>query len=207
LDLSHHKFIGVMHLDGKDYPDSITSINLGDNHLTSLKVSNFPNLDHLIISHNTRLNEETIVIENCPKLNMDNDLSFYHHKSDDESRGAPVDGQVYDDDKDNPIKKEAQSKELEEEQHLIQVTQLIKQIEVALANNKLTQASELLTELKELAKQPNNLIQADQLNATIAGLASRLATATNQTTQSQSIPTKLIVGSLTVGLVIIGVMF
>jgi predicted RecB family endonuclease len=66
---------------------------------------------------------------------------------------------------------------------------------------------ELLTELKELAQQPNSLIQADQLQATIAGLASRLAELTSQTTQSEPIPTKLIVGSLTVGLVIIGVMF
>jgi hypothetical protein len=158
-----------------------------------------PNLERLIISHNKVSN---LIIENCPKLDL-----LYDYKSGDENRQAPTDGQVYDDDKDNPLKKEEEQKNKESEQHLTQITQLIQQIEIALTNNNLNQASQLITELKELAQQSNSLIQADQLNATIAGLASRLAELTSQTTQSQSIPTKLIVGSLTVGLVIIGVMF
>jgi hypothetical protein len=202
LDFSHMDF-ELAELDGNKYPNSITSINLGDNYLSQLKVANFPNLQRLIISHNKKLIAgETLIIKNCPKLN-----STYDYKSGDENRQAPTEGRVYDEAKDNPFKKEAQSKELEEEQNFLQITQLIKQIESALTNNNLNQASELLTELKELAEQPNSLIQADQLNATIAGLASRLATATNQTAQSQSIPTKLIIGSLSVSLVIIGVMF
>jgi hypothetical protein len=135
---------------------------------------------------------------------------IYDYKSNDNERAVPIDGQVYDDEQDNPLKKEEERRRREEEKEneiSAQIIRLIAQAEEALAKGDLTTTQELLTELKELAKQPNNLIQADQLNATIAGLASRLATATNQTTQSQSIPTKLIVGSLTVGLVIIGVMF
>jgi Leucine-rich repeat (LRR) protein len=205
LDLSGCDFISSITIDGdKNYPQSLQSINLGDNCLNEVIIRNLPNLKRLIISHNKVNN---LVIENCPQLS---EGGIYDYKSNDNERAVPIDGQVYDDEQDNPLKKEEERRRREEEKEneiSAQIIRLIAQAEEALAKGDLTTTQELLTELKELAKQPNNLIQADQLNATIAGLASRLATATNQTTQSQSIPTKLIVGSLTVGLVIIGVMF
>jgi hypothetical protein len=199
LDLSHMDLTGTLIIDGYQG----RKINVGNNYLSYLAVRNCPNLHTLRYAHNAMRHD--VWIDNFSNLttidknNYDGGIIWDQASHDQFEQGELKPKITFD--------KKEESESTESEQHLIQVTQLIKQIEVALANNKLTQASELLTELKELAKQPNNLIQADQLNATIAGLASRLATATNQTTQSQSIPTKLIVGSLTVGLVIIGVMF
>ncbi|MDR1670422.1 MAG: hypothetical protein LBR43_01680 [Spiroplasmataceae bacterium] len=91
-----------MNLNSKNFPPTITSINLGDNHLTSLKLTDFPNLTRLIISHNTKLIRETIMIKNCPQLNI-NDI--FHYKSDDAGRGTPEDGRKYGDERDNPFKR------------------------------------------------------------------------------------------------------
>jgi molecular chaperone DnaK (HSP70) len=70
------------------------------------------------------------------------------------------------------LKEEQKNKE--SEQNFAQITELIQQIEAALTQNDLTQATQLITKLKELAEQPNNLINSDQLNATIAGLEQKL---------------------------------
>jgi hypothetical protein len=145
------------------------------------------------------------VIENCPKLDL-----VYDYKSNDNERAVPIDGQVYDDEQDNPLKKEEEQRRREEEKEneiSAQIIRLIAQAEEALAKGDLTTTQELITELKELAEQLNSLINQDKLQAQINDLEKRLATATNQTAQSQSIPTKLIIGSLAVGLVIIGIMF
>jgi hypothetical protein len=199
LDLSGRDYIKSITIDGdKNYPKSLVSINLGDNYLEEVVVKNMPNLSRLIISHNKVNN---LVIENCPQLDL-----LYDYKSGDENRQAPTDGKVYDDEKDNPIKKEEESESTESEQNFLQITQLIQQIEVALVNNNLTETSELLTELKELAQKPIKGIDKVKLQAKINDLESRLAELTSQINQSQSIPTKLIVGSVTVGLVIIGIL-
>ncbi|WNE40493.1 MAG: hypothetical protein GBAus27B_000560 [Mycoplasmataceae bacterium] len=113
LDFSHMKFT-AMNINGDNYPDTITSINLGDNYLHSLKIANFPNLTRLIVSHNTNLTEETTHIDNCPKLDRDGLLPSYHYKSDDESRGTPADSRVYDEERDNPLKQKAQEEEKKE---------------------------------------------------------------------------------------------
>lgn len=114
IDLSHHKFIGAMNLDGNKFPKSVTSFNLGDNYLTSLKVVDFPNLQRLIISHNTKLTEETITIDNCPKLDK-NGILFYDHKSNDETRTPPPDAREYDEERDNHFKKQQQKEQWEKE--------------------------------------------------------------------------------------------
>jgi hypothetical protein len=65
-----------------------------------------------------------------------------------------------------------------------------------LTDNNLTEASELLTELKELAKQPNNLINSDQLNATIAGLERRMQEQTQSLASNDSNHWPWIIGSI-----------
>jgi hypothetical protein len=201
LTITNEGLTGTMIFDGFT---KLRKINVGNNSLSYLVIKNCPQLHTLRYAHNA-LRHDAWYEENNPNLttidknNHDGGIIWDQASHDQFEQGELKPKITFD--------KKEESESTESEQHLTQITQLIQQIEAALTDNNLTEASELLTELKELAKQPNSLIQADQLNATIAGLASRLAELTSQTTQSQSIPTKLIVGSLTVGLVIIGVMF
>ncbi|WNE40517.1 MAG: hypothetical protein GBAus27B_000584 [Mycoplasmataceae bacterium] len=159
LDLSGSNWIKSIEIDGdKNYPQSLKSINLGDNYLEEVIVRNMPNLVRLIISHNKVSN---LVIENCPKLDL-----LYDYKSGDESRVAPPEAQEYQEEKDNPIKQEQEDKN----KIIAQIILLLEQAETALTNKDYPQLERLITQIKELASQVQDELKMAKLNEQIARL-------------------------------------
>jgi Leucine-rich repeat (LRR) protein len=199
LDLSHMDLTGTMILDGWT---NLRTLNVGNNYLSYLVVKNCPQLTTLRYAHNALRHD--VWIDNCPNLttidknNYDGGI-IWDQASHDQFEQGELKPQI-----DN---KKEKSESTESEQNFLKITQLIKQIEQALTQNNLTTAQELLTELKELAKQPNSLIQADQLQAQINDLEKRLQEQTQLVDSHQKNYWPLIIGSITVGLVIIGMMF
>ena len=100
LDLSNRSYIQAITIDGQaNYPQSLTSINLGGNCLEEVIIRNLPQLTRLIISHN---NCKNLVIENCPQLKKH---GIYQYKSG-AGENTPGEGQIYQDETDNPFKQQ-----------------------------------------------------------------------------------------------------
>ena len=60
-------------------------LNVGDNALTGLVIKNCPELVGVIYSHNWNLNEESVIIEDCPNLE-----TIFSYKSDKNELPAEV---------------------------------------------------------------------------------------------------------------------
>jgi hypothetical protein len=198
LTITTEGLTGTMIFDGFT---KLRKINVGNNSLSYLVIKNCPQLHTLRYAYNALRHDAWI--DNCPNLTTIDKYGYDGGVAWD-NKELPPDGK----EKFNQELNTKKSESTESEQHLIQVTQLIQQIEAALTQNNLTQASELITELKELAEQPNSLIQADQLNATIAGLASRLSAQTQLVDSHQKNNWPLIIGSffifpITLGIVVL----
>src|SRR5690606_3379906 len=160
----------------------------------------------LIISHNCVKN---LVIENCPQLDQS---LFYHYKSSDETRAAPSDAREYNEEADNPIKqqeqeaqfqKEQQERKKLEEQFIQGLLDLIEKAENFLNQGDQDKAQLHLTQIKQYVARhyPN-----EQVMARIKQLEQRINSVTT-TSESESIPTKLIIGSLVVSCLVIGIIF
>jgi hypothetical protein len=198
LTITTEGLTGTMIFDGFT---KLRKINVGNNSLSYLVIKNCPQLHTLRYAYNALRHDAWI--DNCPNLTTIDKYGYDGGVAWD-NKELPPDGK----EKFNQELNTKKSESTESEQNFIKVTKLIKQIESALTQNNLTQASELLTELKELAQKPNSLIQADQLNATIAGLASRLQSQTQLVDSHQKNNWPLIIGSvfifpITLGIVVL----